>query len=83
MQWPFPLILVVDIYGKRDLDLNSSRTEIIISDKWIDFEEELAYQICNTIAQAVSKTYWKKFNYFMTQRTKNETFIKGLNRVIK
>jgi len=83
LNWPFPLIVVVDIYGKRDLDLNSSRTEIIVSDKWIDFEEELAYQIYNGIAQSVSNTYWKKFKYFMSKRTKNEGFIKGINRVAK
>jgi hypothetical protein len=83
LNWPFPLIVVVDIYGKRDLDLNSSRSEIIVTDKWIDFEEELAYQICQGIAQSVSKTYWKRFKYFMAKRTKNEIFIKGLCRVEK
>lgn len=38
IEWPFPLILVVDICGNRDLDLNSARTEIIMSEKWMDLE---------------------------------------------
>ncbi|WP_116772262.1 HD domain-containing protein [Maribacter litoralis] len=56
--WPFPLILVIDILGERDLDLNSPRTEIIISDKWTDFEENLANIICVGIKSSVSKEYW-------------------------
>lgn len=56
--WPFPLILVIDICGERDLDLNSPRTEIIISDKWTDFEEKLANIICLNIKGSVSKEYW-------------------------
>jgi len=56
--WPFPLILVIDILGERDLDLNSPRTEIIISDKWTDFEEKLANIICVGIKSSVSKEYW-------------------------
>ena len=44
IEWPFPLILVVDICGNRDLDLNSARTEIIMSEKWMDLEEKLTLQ---------------------------------------
>lgn len=58
--WPFPLILVIDILGERDLDLNSPRTEIIISDKWTDFEEKLASIICIGIKSSVSKEYWQE-----------------------
>ena len=83
ISWPFPLILVIDICGKRDLDLNSPRTEIIISDKWIDFEEELAFIICHEIAQKVSHEYWEVLKHIFGEKTKNETFLKGLNRVKK
>jgi molecular chaperone HtpG len=83
LTWPFPLIIVVDICGVRDLDLNSSRTEIIMSSKWMNFEEELSFQICNQIANAVSKDYWDQFKAIMAKRTKNELFLRGLNKVIK
>ena len=83
ISWPFPLILVIDICGKRDLDLNTSRTEVIISDKWLDFEEQLAFVICHEIAQNVSLEYWEELKYIFREKTENETFLKGLNRVKK
>ena len=81
ISWPFPLILVVDIYGERDLDLNSSRTDVIVSEKWFDFEEELAYSICLQISSQVDATYWNELKMIWTQKTSNEAFLRGLNRV--
>jgi len=81
--WPFPLILLIDICGKRDLDLNSSRTEIIMSDKWISFEEDLAYHICNSIAENVSIEYWTEWKRIISEGNKNEQFLRGLNKVEK
>jgi hypothetical protein len=81
LSWPFPIVIVVDICGNRDLDLNSSRTEIILSDKWIDFEEQLAFLICNKIASSVSDDYWNALKLIFTEMTKNEIFIRGMNRV--
>jgi hypothetical protein len=83
LYWPFPLIIVVDICGKRDLDLNSSRTEIIMSEKWIDFEEQLALLVCESIANSVSSEYWKELKKILIEQTKNETFLRGLNQVIR
>lgn len=83
LSWPFPLVIVVDICGNRDLDLNSSRTEIIMSEKWIDFEEELAFLICSSIANSVTSDYWNEIKIIFTERTKNETFLRGINRVKK
>lgn len=83
VSWPFPLIIVVDICGNRDLDLNSPRTEIIMSEKWIDFEEELAFIICNGIANSVSTEYWEELKSIFIEQTKNETFLRGLNKLAK
>lgn len=83
ISWPFPLVLVIDICGNRDLDLNSSRTEIIMSEKWINFEEELAYQICNSIAENVSAEYWTEWKRIISEGNKNEQFLRGLNKVEK
>jgi len=80
INWPFPLILVLDITGNRDLDLNSPRTEIIMSEKWIHFEEELVYQVCQKISQNVSNSYWEKWSEILKLKTKNETFLRGLAR---
>ncbi len=81
--WAFPLVLVLDICGNRDLDLNSPRTEIIMSEKWINFEEELAFQICNEIAKKVSIDYWNEWKEIVTKNNKNEQFLRGLNNVKK
>jgi len=83
LSWPFPLIIIVDICGNRDLDLNSSRTEIIMSEKWIDFEEELAFLICNEIANSVTDEYWNELKIIFTEETVNEIFLRGMKKVAK
>ncbi|WP_296142597.1 ATP-binding protein [uncultured Flavobacterium sp.] len=83
LSWPFPLILVIDICGTRDLDMNSARTEIIMSEKWLDFEEELAFQVCEQIANSVNDEYWTELKALFITQTKNETFLRGLNKVEK
>lgn len=79
INWPFPLILVVDICGQRDLDLNSPRTEIIISEKWTDFEEELVKIICLGIKNAVSENYWNELLGIF----ENLSFSENFKRAIK
>lgn len=81
ISWPFPLVLVVDIGGNNDLDLNSPRTEIIMSEKWIDFEERLAYLICNALSNQVNSEYWNDLQSILSASTKNELFLKSLNKV--
>jgi hypothetical protein len=78
--FPFPLILVVDICGSRDLDLNSARTEIIISEKWFDFEEELSLIICSKIKNSVSYEYWAELKMIF-QKSNNVVFVRALNRI--
>jgi molecular chaperone HtpG len=82
LSWPFPLLIVVDICGNRDLDLNFSRTQIIMSEKWINFEEELAFFICSDIARTVSVDYWQALRELLIDNTKNEIFIKAIKRVL-
>jgi hypothetical protein len=83
ISWPFPLVLVIDICGTRDLDLNSPRTEIIMSEKWLNFEEELAFQICNSIAVNVTMKYWTEWKKIVKKNSKSEQFLNALNRVQK
>jgi len=83
LAWPLPLAFVIDVCGNRDLDLNSPRTEIIISDKWFSFEEEFSYLICNEIAKNVDKLYWDKLKEIFTAQSKNKMFLNGMNRVTK
>lgn len=79
--WPFPLILVVDICGNRDLDLNSARTEIIMSEKWIDFEERLASLICRKLSELVGAAYWEELKKILIQGTQNEIFKRAIDSI--
>ncbi len=65
------------------MDLNSARTDIIISEKWIQFEEELAYLVCSGLANQITSDYWEKLKDILLKSTKNETFIRGLKKVEK
>ena len=76
------MTLVVDICGNRDLDLNSPRTEIIISEKWFDFEEQLAFIICTELSNLVEPEYWTALIEIF-KKSDNENFIRALNRVTK
>lgn len=80
ISFPFPLILVIDICGSRDLDLNSPRTEIIISEKWFDFEEKLASIICNELYKAVSFDYWTELKAIL-KKSNNENFVRALDNL--
>ena len=82
LDWPFPILLVIDICGNADLDLNSSRTQIIQSDKWMKFEESLSLEICSRIANSVSPEYWEELKKVLINNTKNEIFIRSLNEVV-
>lgn len=79
--WPFPLLLMIDICGNMDLDLNSSRTQIIMGDKWLKLEEALSFEVCSKIAKEVTPEYWAELKKVLTNNTKNEIFIKNLNKV--
>ena len=81
ISWPFPLIIVVDVCGNGDLDLNSSRTQILMSEKWINFEEELAFLVCSGIKSSLKSKYWNNLENIFIKKTKNEQFLSGLNRV--
>lgn len=83
INWPLTLQLVVDVCGNRDLDLNSSRTQVIYSDKWYEFEEELAYVICNYISKSVDLDYWNSLRGILLKNAKSNQFISGLKRVSK
>ena len=78
INFPFPLTLIVDIFGRRDLDLNSSRTDIILTEKWIDFEEKLAILICEEIHNKTQSKYWNKFKKICLELTDNEIFKRAI-----
>lgn len=73
ISWPFPVILVLDICGTRDLDLNSPRTEIIVSEKWFEFEETIAEIIIQGIKKSVSTEYLKELIKIFKDESKEDS----------
>jgi hypothetical protein len=58
LRWPFPVLLVLDLGGNNDLNLNSARTEILYDSKWIEFEANLFFVICEQISMKIGKKKW-------------------------
>jgi molecular chaperone HtpG len=81
LNWPLPLLLVIDICGQRDLDLNSARTQIIMSEKWTELEEELSFTIFSRVVEQISAEYWEKLKTILLASTKNPNFLAGINRI--
>lgn len=81
IRWSFPMLLVLDIGGKNDLDLNSARNEILFNEKWEYLEQELAYIISKGIYENVNIRYWEKLKEILLNEKQSDNFIKGLNRL--
>ncbi|MBK5261820.1 MAG: ATP-binding protein [Peptostreptococcaceae bacterium] len=81
LSWPFPVLIVVDICGNSDLDLNSSRNQILFGDKWIDFEERLALNIGENIKAKVGSAYWEDLKLLLLENSKSEQFSVAINKI--
>lgn len=73
--WPFPILLVLDLGGNGDLNLNSARTEIIYDSKWIEFEENLFYIICKQIKHKIGNRWWPYYKDILVKKIKREELL--------
>lgn len=80
LQWTLPFLMFLDISEEYDLDLNSSRTEILSTDKWSRVEEELAYIFAKNIATQIGRDEWENLKSIYNEKSNNELFKKGINR---
>ena len=76
------MLLVIDITGTNDIDLNSSRTEIIFNKKWADFEKTLAEEILLAIKKKTNNEYWKKLLDILSKMNGSEIFNDVLNTLL-
>ena len=79
--WPFPMLLVVDVCDTRDIDLNSARNQILVSDKWLSFEERLCVLVATELKKQVSAEYWGEMRKLLLEASTNEVFKLGLSKV--
>ncbi len=81
LKWPLPVLLIIDIIGKSDLNLNSARTEILFDEKWLEFEENLAFLICENIYKSISHDYWLILNGVMKKNTNSPEFLAAIKKL--
>ena len=83
LRWPMPALIVVDVCGSLDLDLNTSRTEILIGESWSRFEEILTKEILTKIADSVPNEYWEQFTKVFLKESKHPVFNDVLQGIVK
>jgi hypothetical protein len=76
LEMPIPALLVLDVCGSMDLDLNSSRTQIVMGDKWASFEESLYLAICQALATLGTNKYHNALRKVLVSNAKDPTFKK-------
>lgn len=82
IRWDFPMLLILDLGGLNDLDLNSARNEIVFNEKWDKFEQQLAYIICKGIYKSENILYWDKLSKQLLDKPKSENFKVGLMKIL-
>lgn len=80
LKWPIPILLILDITGKQDLNLNSARTEILLDEKWLKFEENLAYLICKNLSENLQNGYWTALKAILEKNSTSEQFNQALSK---
>jgi molecular chaperone HtpG len=81
LDWPMPCLIVVDICGRNDLDLNSARTQILVSDKWLELERNLVELILTGIRNQVDDGYWAELRKILSQSSKNTSISEILGQI--
>ncbi|WP_316818414.1 ATP-binding protein [Pedobacter nyackensis] len=80
LEWPLPVRIVIDISGDHDLSLNSARNGIILDEKWVRFEESLAFVICQQVSSSLTEEYWKKLKIILLEQCQSDQFTAALNK---
>ncbi|WP_411845732.1 ATP-binding protein [Roseibacillus persicicus] len=79
--WPFPTILVLDVCGELDLDLNSARTQIIPSEKWNLLEKRLATKVVFSLKEQMEEEYWNSLFEILNGMNCSPIFLESLREV--
>lgn len=60
-----------------------SRTQIIMSEKWADFEKRLSFEVFSGIAKQVANEYWEQMKEVVVANTDNPILIQSIREVKK
>lgn len=78
-RWPFPILLVLDLGGNSDLNLNSARTEIIYDNVWMEFERNLFKLICKELSSKLGKRKWSELKAIFSRRKESAHLLDIIN----
>jgi molecular chaperone HtpG len=78
IKWKLPMLMVLDITGENDIDLNSARTEMVFNEKWNKFEENLAYIVCRNLKSTMTPKQWNVLAEILINMDPTENFKSGL-----
>lgn len=78
IRWFLPILLVVDIIGANDINLNSARTAIVYDEKWTHFEFDIALLILTGLKEKLSEEYWGKLKHVLLDTTSSDSFLEAL-----
>lgn len=81
LRWPFPMLIILDLGGNHDLNLNSARTEILYDNKWVEFEGNLFFIVCEKIAEKIGKKKWKILKEILIKNIKNDNLLSAISKV--
>lgn len=82
LSWPMPVLLIFDIVGKHDLNLNTARTEILFDDKWIEFEINLAFLVLSSIKATINNgRIWNELKEILRIRNTNMAFAFAMDQL--
>lgn len=65
---PLPTILIIDIYDKTDLNLNSARTDVIADEKWKLFEKRIVLTLCKKLKENIGNNEWKRLQKIILKK---------------
>jgi molecular chaperone HtpG len=80
LRWHLPMLLVLDVTGTNDIDLNSARTEIVFNENWNRFEQNLAFLVCYQLKSKLPIAYWSEFYSLLLEVNESINFKLGLEK---
>ncbi len=81
LHWFLPVLLVVDIIGEKDINLNSARTEIVYDENWTNFEYNLALKMLSEVKENLEEDYWCKLKTVLQNTKSSEIFLDALQKL--
>ena len=78
LHWPMPMLLIVDVGGIRDLDLNAARTKIRDTEKWKSFEEVIATRTIQKLKEQMDPDFFKAYINTISDNYFNSTIFQNI-----